>query len=252
VYRFPPKEKASIAGELIEYVVAGAGPAQVVLVNGSGGPIEGWHKVFEPLTRFATVFAYNRPGIGGSTGPGKLQTASHMVASLKRILETAGMRGPYVLVGHSLGGLIVNLFARVHASAAAAVVLVEASAPKDVLVLRKRETTLQRFLGRVARKIAPPHPYAETEQVEASVSELQAAPPFPHVPLIVIAGAKPALSCVTAREAVALRAEHQKELAKLSPLGKYVVARRSGHFPQLTEPEVVVAAVEEASRPSPT
>ena len=43
-YEFPPKQTALVLGETIEYVTAGIGPSIVVLVNGSGGPIEGWHK----------------------------------------------------------------------------------------------------------------------------------------------------------------------------------------------------------------
>lgn len=75
MYKFPSKSKASVVEEIIEYVVAGSGLATVVLVNGSGGPIEGWYKVFEPIAGFAKVFAYNRPGAtayfcrhGGLTG----------------------------------------------------------------------------------------------------------------------------------------------------------------------------------------
>lgn len=64
-----PKAKLSVAGEVVEYVCAGAGSSTVVLVNASGGPIEGWYKVFAPIASFAKVFAYNRPGVGGSSKP---------------------------------------------------------------------------------------------------------------------------------------------------------------------------------------
>lgn len=248
MYRFPERLKVPIAGELIEYVVAGGGPATVVLVNGSGGPIEGWHKIFEPLTGRARVFAYNRPGVGGSSKPVVPQTASHMVTSLRSTLLAAGLSPPYVLVGHSLGGLIVNLFARVHPAEVAAVVLIEASSPKDATTLSTHDTAIQRALASLLRTIAPPRPNAETELVVTSVAELQSAPAFPPVPLTVITGSKPAMAWASAERAIALRAEHQRELAGLSPFSRQLHAPRSGHFPQFTEPGLVISAIEEAAR----
>jgi pimeloyl-ACP methyl ester carboxylesterase len=243
MYRFPPKQKAAIGGESLEYVLAGDGPATVVLVNGSGGPIEGWHKVFEPLSTMARVFAYNRAGIGGSSKPRAAQSAAQMVDSLRQALLAAGLAPPYVLVGHSLGGLIVNLFARQHPEEVAGVVFIEASAPDDVLLLHRHDTRLQRLLAALIARLAPTDPLAETQQVQRSVEELQAAPGFPPLPLRVISGGKPAMRWATAEQALTLRAAHQKALAGLSPLGRQIIATRSGHFPQFSEPELVVATI---------
>ncbi|MGE0553631.1 MAG: alpha/beta fold hydrolase [Gemmatimonadales bacterium] len=239
--------RANVVGEEIEYLLAGDGPPTVVLVNGSGGPIEGWHKVFEPLSGFARVFAYNRPGIGRSAKPSVPQVGSRMVESLRETLRAGGLAPPYLLVGHSLGGLVVNLFARRHPDEVAAVVFLDAATPEDVGVMPKHETWLQRVLGGLLRRIAPPNPNAETEHVSATVEELARAPAFPAVPLVVVTGGKPAMRWATAAEAVAARAAHQRALAGLSPSGKQIVAAKSGHFPQLSEPEVVVSAIRDAA-----
>lgn len=246
MFKFPPKHNVEYGGETIEYVVAGDGPITVVLVNGAGGPIEGWHKVFDGLTDLARVFAYNRPGVGGSSGPAKAQTGSNMVESLRAVLEQAGCRPPYVLVGHSFGGLIVNLFARRYPSDVAAVVMLEASTVDDVERLPAHETRVQRLMAKIADRLFPPDPNAETVHARATVCELKAAPPFPPIPLLVVTGAKPAMARLTAPEALAARAAHQRGLVSLSPLGRQVMANRSGHFPQFTEPEVLVTAVKEA------
>ena len=60
----PQKQKISIRGASLEYVTSGTGSPAIVLVNGSGGPIEGWYKVYAQLKELGTVFAYNRFGIG--------------------------------------------------------------------------------------------------------------------------------------------------------------------------------------------
>jgi len=231
MYKFPPKSNASIDGEGIEYVVAGGGSVTVGLVNGAGGHIEGWYKIFEPIASFSRVFAYNRPGIGGSSRPQVAQTGARMVASLRTALQVAGLAPPYVLVGHSLGGLIVNLFARLHPSEVAAVVLVEATAPEDVTLLAKHENPVQRFLRVVSNKIVPPSPNAETQHVQATVAELLRAPPFPRIPLTVISGGKYAMAWATPAEMLAARAAPQFKLSSLSPLGKKNMAAWERAFP---------------------
>lgn len=245
MFSFPPKKQIVVLDEAIEYVASGSGPATVVLINGSGGPIEGWHKVFSELASFAKVFAYNRPGIGRSPKPQTPQSGSRMVASLRGILLAAGLHPPYILVGHSLGGLIVNLYARLYPQEVSAVLFLEATAPEDVETLAKYESGLQRFLSKWVERLAPPSPNAETKHVASTVAELQRAPEFPPVPLTVITGGKPAMAWATAAEALAARAASQKGLVNLSPQGKQVIAVRSGHFPQFSEPEVVVAAINE-------
>jgi pimeloyl-ACP methyl ester carboxylesterase len=248
MYRFPPKQQALVDGETIEYVVAGTGPATVVLVNGSGGPIEGWHKVFGPLAGVATVFGYNRPGIGGSSKPTVPQRGSHLVASLRGVLQAANLTPPYLLLGHSFGGLIVNLYARLHPAEVRAAILLEAAAPEDLMVLPVHETSVQRLLKRVMERLVPANPNAETQQTAAIAAEFQEAPAFPPIPLTVVTGGKPAMAWATKPEALAARAAHQERLVRLSPLGRHVVATGSGHFPQFSEPALVVAAVEEAIR----
>ena len=244
---FPNRSLASAAGETIEFVRAGSGPDTVVLVNGAGGPIEGWQRVFAPVADFATVIAYNRPGIGRSAPPCRPQTGLHMVATLRAVLQAAGLPPPYVLVGHSLGGLLVNLFARLHPSEVSAAVLLDATAPQDVAVLAQHENALQRGLRAVLDRCSPPDANAEVRHVAASVAQLSAAPPFPGIPLTVVTGGKPAMAWATPAAARAARAAHQRELAALSPLGRQVVAVRSGHFPQFSEPALVVDAIRDAT-----
>jgi len=191
------------------------------------------------------VIAYNRPGVGNSSKPTQPQTGSHMVESLKAVLHAANLKSPYVLVGHSLGGLIVNLFARQYPSEVSSAILIEATAPKDIAALLMHENALQRAIRSFLDKIAPPNPNAETQHVEKTVIEIAGASAFPTIPLTVISGGKPAMAWATKAQALTARAAHQKELVALSSLGKHLIAARSGHFPQFSEPELVVSAIRE-------
>lgn len=244
----PIKLTRQVDGKTVEYILAGSGTPAVVLVNGSGGPVEGWFKVFAKLASGRATFAWNRPGIDQSSKPAVPQTAAEMVESLRDILDALAVAPPYVLVGHSLGGLIVDLFARLYPEDVAAVVMLEATAPDDVRVLPRFENRVQRWLQRVTRRLLPPHPLGETEHLAASLAEIDAAPPFPPVPLVVMTGARPALTWATPKALLDARASHQAALVRLSPLGRQVMATRSGHFPQFSEPELVCTVIEDAAR----
>lgn len=239
----PSRRTAWVGEEALEYVVGGTAAARVVLIGGAGAPIEGWHKVFDAMTSFATVLAYNRPGLGGSSPPAAAQTGLHLVGSLRGLLQAAGMAPPWVLVAHSFGGLIANLMARHHPGEVAAVVLVEATAPEDPSAMARHENGLQRGLKALLDRVLPPHPLAEVRHVDATVQQLRAAPGLPPLPLVVITGQSPAMAWATPGDARRLRALHQQRLATLSPLGRQVLAHRSGHFPQFSEPELVVSEV---------
>ncbi|MFC5461027.1 alpha/beta fold hydrolase [Massilia niabensis] len=243
----PIKQRVEAAGQTVEYILAGRGGPGVVLVNGAGGPVEGWYKVFGELAEERCIFAYNRAGIGGSGKPTAPQTAGHMVETLRAALASIGVPQPYVLVGHSLGGLVVNLFARLYPGEVAAAVMIEATTPEDVRILPQYEGALQRWLKTLGTRLAPPHPWAETEHVETTLSQLEAAPSFPAIPLHVVSGARYAMQWATPKPQSEARARHQRQLVGLSPFGKQVVANRSGHFPQFSEPELVRATINAAA-----
>ena len=238
----PQTKLAALEGGAVEYALAGTGPA-IVLLNGAGGPIEGWFRVFAGLIELGTVLAYNRAGIGRSAKPALAQTGSEVVATLRALLAALALRPPYVLVGHSMGGLHANLFARLYPEDVASVVLLEASAPEDIALMEGGKTRTQRVVERVLDMMFGKDQHGEPAQAANTAAELAASGPFPHVPLVVVTGGRPAMGWVTPRPLLEGRAANQRALARLSPLGHQVIAARSGHFPQFSEPAVMIAAV---------
>ncbi|MDR7332819.1 alpha/beta hydrolase [Roseateles asaccharophilus] len=239
----PAASLVDVDGHAVEFVRAGTGVPTVVLINGSGGPLAGWMRVFDGIAARTTTLSYNRLGVGRSARPATAQTAAEMVASLRRLLAALQLAPPYVLVGHSFGGLVANLYARLHPADVVGVVLLEATAPQDLTALKAHENALQKGLAWLMRRLAPPQRWHETEHTARSAADLAAAPPFPAVPLRVVTGTKPAMAWATKPALLQARATHQRGLVALSPLGRQVLADSSGHFPQLSEPERVVKAV---------
>ena len=88
-----------------------------------------WDKVISEVSKTKSVFAYNRPGIGNSVKTDKPRDAEQIVEELRSYLKELKIRPPYVLVGHSSGGLYMQLFARKYPSEVAGLVLVDSTHP---------------------------------------------------------------------------------------------------------------------------
>ena len=130
-------EKASIEridGREVESVGIKHPSSKVVVVFESGlrGTLDKWDKVLDSVSPSASVFAYNRPGYGNSGATDAPRDGETIVKQLRQVLKHKGFNPPYVLVGHSLGGLYVQLFARLHPEEVAGIVLVDGLLPRMV------------------------------------------------------------------------------------------------------------------------
>lgn len=244
----PPIQALQTRAGRLTFCLSGQGEPTILLFNGAGMGLEGWRPLYPEIERLGTVFAWNRFGLQGSDPPGERQTGAVVVASLRELLGYAGITPPYILVAHSLGGLFANLFARLHPAEVAGVLLLEATHPDDEEGLQKHEEHMVRALGKLQdlpQLFFRANVEAELACAQQTVVEIASAGAFPPVPLrVVTGGLTPRGTLVSPAEAGAKRA-HQQELARLSPRGEQVIAHKSGHFPQLTEPEVVLQVLAE-------
>ncbi len=115
----------------VEILVAGApSPAgTVVFENGLRETLDSWTQVMKALAPRARIFAYNRPGYGRSGAVEGPREGAVVVEELRHTLRAAGLPPPYILVGHSMGGLYMQEFARAHAEEVIGVVLVDSIYP---------------------------------------------------------------------------------------------------------------------------
>lgn len=106
-----------------------AGKPVIVFENGSRETFDTWSKVIAALKPDASIFAYNRPGYGNSAATEQPRDGLTIVNDLRSALQRQGMQPPYVLVGHSLGGLYMQLFARAYPREVSGLVLVDSLYP---------------------------------------------------------------------------------------------------------------------------
>lgn len=135
--------------------VAGEGPVTVVLSAGLAGGNLDWGRVHHRIARFARVVAHDHAGLGFSD-PGPLpRSSSAIVSDLRAALQGAGIPPPYVLVGHSAGGLHMRFFAGRYPEEVTGLVLVDSVTPcaeqrMPGRLMQPQERQLWRRLGALA------------------------------------------------------------------------------------------------------
>ena len=127
--RFPPPGRmVDIGGRKLHLQISGA-PSRtapvVVLEAGLAATSLSWATVQPLIAEFAQVASYDRAGLGWSDDAAASSTARNAAEDLRLLLERADLPGPYILVGHSFGGLIVRLFQQLHPDRVAGLVLVD-------------------------------------------------------------------------------------------------------------------------------
>jgi alpha/beta hydrolase fold len=110
----PPGQLVDVGGERLHIDCVGEGSPTVVLESGLGGSSLDWRLVQPELGKTTRVCAYDRAGMGWSDPSPQPRTPRQIADELHTLLTHAGIAGPYVLVGHSLGGKNVRLFALTH------------------------------------------------------------------------------------------------------------------------------------------
>jgi pimeloyl-ACP methyl ester carboxylesterase len=126
--KYPPiGEMVDVGGYRLHLYCQGTGSPTVVIEAGQGDFGLSWSLVQPELAQTSRVCVYDRAGLGWSDPSPRPRTLETMVDELHTLLTNAGIPGPYVLVGHSLGGMAVRLYAHHYSQDVAAMVLVDSS-----------------------------------------------------------------------------------------------------------------------------
>jgi pimeloyl-ACP methyl ester carboxylesterase len=125
--RYPvPGKMVEVRGHALHILCKGDGIPAVIIEAGGGTPSFQWWDVQNKIAAFTKVCTYDRPGYGWSQ-PATSRTLEQREEELHVLLSEAQIDPPYVLVGHSYGGLLVRLFAHQHPTEVVGIVLVDAA-----------------------------------------------------------------------------------------------------------------------------
>lgn len=236
----PGSVTEQIEGRRVEYVMTKNKPDVVVFENGLGGTLHWWAKVYPEISRNSTAFAYNRAGYGESATALTPRDGVHIVDELRATLRSKDLKPPYILVGHSLGGLYMQLFARRYPEEVKALILVDSTHPDQL----KGNGALEKwpFLLRLALNIT----LSETSKAELAAldrtgEQLLSLPSYTSGPVFILSALKPMSET---SELATDGNEKRKDLLRLYPGAKQIWVD-SGHSIPLDKPDAVISAIEE-------
>jgi pimeloyl-ACP methyl ester carboxylesterase len=271
-----PGRRFDVGGYKMHINCTGKGDPAVILDSGLGDSYVSWRKVQPQIAKFSRVCSYDRAGIGYSDSSSRPRTSKVIAGELHALLRAAGVAPPYVLVGHSMGGYDVRLFASLYSNEVASLVLVDASHPDQENRFPPELKNMEGSWRREAEFMAYSMPFgiprlfdfcdddpviraAECNWHTAaeSVAELKAFPEsatqtaatgaLGDMPLVVLSHDpdKPSadFSPDLAKPINDTWQKMQEELAQLSTRRTQVIAKNSSHYIQIDRPDVVIDAV---------
>ncbi len=227
-------------GRSLRYILRGEGAPTVVIDQGSGISAErsflspyplGWGHVFKEIAKSTRVLMHDRAGLGWSYEPPTPRSCSQLVKDLRAVLRDADATPPYVLVGHSIGGFNVRLFAKQYPDEVAGVVLVDSSHPDQwsrfARILPRQALSEPADLRLFRQK---PDPQSTPERIDfmGCVDEMRTVGTLGDKPLVVVSRSPHALRVPGLPEELAERIEQvwaqmQRELLQLSTRSSQVI-----------------------------
>lgn len=267
----PPGQMVDVGGYRLHIKCMGTGSPVVVIDAGWGDWSLQWSVIQEEVAKTTQVCTYDRAGMGYSEAGLLPRTAEQIATELHTLLHQAHIAGPYVLAGHSLGGLPVRVFAHAYPTDVAGVVLIDSMSPgqmtqppteiKPQAPYQSSGVSLPSLLARIGlvRVLAEPlglirdlPPQAksaftafsvtprsvqawsdEGASLQSSLAQAAAVKTFGDLPLIVLTAGQ---NNQTNWQAM------QAELLQLSSNSQQVIVN-SGHNIQIEQPAAAVAAI---------
>lgn len=256
-------QNVSIGSHSLHIRCMGQGDPTVVIDTGVGDTLERWSAFQSQFAQFSHVCTYDQAGYGLSE-PGPLPRHSQQLADeLRVLLENAGIKGPYLLVGHSLGGLTMQVFADQYPDKVAGLVLLDPSplsfitgqAFPELYQMLEGQTAEMQNMAEVARQSSDAEALTKANYLEAvasehaaliaeSASQVAAIEPFGDMPLVVIGSgmSNPAFGA-DAEIFQQFWIEQNRALAEKSSNGIFVLAGESSHYLHEDAPDVVLDAI---------
>lgn len=211
------------------------GKPTIVMDAGYGDYSKAWDSVISDLSLLSDVLIYDRAGLGKSESSSRPRTSREMIKELRELVKGAKIKFPFILVGHSFGGVNARMYATEYPNDVCGLILVD-STPEDY---REKflPTMSDEFQQAYNKQFVHEGNYNEFME---SLKQLKESRRKLNVPLIVLSAGKKAHY---SKESQELWNEMQREILDISSNGELIIAENCAHFIQNDDPEIVVNTV---------
>ncbi|AEF02817.1 alpha/beta hydrolase fold-domain containing protein [Alteromonas naphthalenivorans] len=262
-------EMLDVGGYSLYVEDSGSGKVNVIFDSGMGDDLSVWNKVANKVSKFSRVITYDRAGLGWSEESPKKRDSKAIIEELHSILEQKNLTGPIVLVGHSFGGVNMQLYALTYPEDIAALVLVD-SAHEDQINRMPRTGLFQKYVLKFGMLAAPfglprlylsntsPEERAKKSTTKHQYTSLDEASYFPQslnqldtlnpnyggLPLVVIARNQPSSEIQNKNTKHYIWAGLQESLASRSTDSTLIFTGERQHSIHKVQPEIVIEAIQ--------
>jgi pimeloyl-ACP methyl ester carboxylesterase len=245
-----PEQRIAVGAYQVQAAEQGSGRYTVIFESGFGTGLESWRKVAPEVAKLAHVMSYSRAGHGSSDPRPEPRSILESSRELDQLVAAAGLTPPFILVGHSYGGLLARAFALRHPEQVAGMVLVDPADERFNPALRRLDAARAADDDRQFNALVPAKFRAEYDALKPVLDQGALPPPLngklPDVPVVVLTSvqqlAKPEFFLQSV-EAVAVKRDLHADFLRQFSEGSQVLTLRSGHNIQQEEPELVIEAV---------
>lgn len=237
----PPAQP--VAGLATRAVRAGQGAPAIVLQSGLGDGAAPWRTVFESLSREHEVIAIERPGYSGSAASAAPRDPCTIATEQHALLKHLGVRPPYLLVGHSLGGRYQWVYAALYPDEVAGLVLVEATHPEHWQRLRRDAPAMATTVSALRVAFSPTMKREFDDQDRCLAQRIGPAQLalLKRIPTRVLA--RDTYSLPERGAFAAMHARSQQDWLPLTGADELQRVAGSGHYLQRDRPDAVADAV---------
>ncbi|MDO3387188.1 alpha/beta hydrolase [Gilvimarinus sp. SDUM040013] len=222
------------------------GPTLIMEV-GLADEMDDWGEVLTELSSISGIFTYNRAGFRGSYSINSVRDAKTIVTELNELLIAAKVKPPFILVGHSLGGAYMELYAKTFPENIAGVLLIDPNDARYPAACKALELDHCEPPGSMPWWAELIYPRAVAGEIKAwshSLEQVRRSTTFPPVPLAVLsAGNDKRRGDVNAIKRQELTQHLHRQLSELSSVSKHEVCMECGHYVHRDNPQLVVEAV---------
>lgn len=229
---------AEADGRRVAYRVLGAGEPAIVMITGLGDGMTTFEDVAADLATTTTVIIYDRAGYGASDNTSGVKDAGAADRELSALLEQSGVNGPFVLLGHSMGGLYAEYFAARHPNQVLGLIL-EESRPADFTRRCEAAGITSCTLPASMAWTLPEGGRAELAALRETSAQVERVEGTSGAPTLVLSRSTSANPSAFDR----LWWAAQRDLAMRYPGARQRVASSSGHYLHRDQPEWFVNAV---------